>query len=55
MAAVKSLYVRTHIYTFLCSQDAWWMGLVLKHSVEFDFEVVDAVQEDPKEHRQEDW
>ena len=30
------------------------MGLVLQHSVEFDFEVVDAVQEDPEEHRQED-
>ena len=30
------------------------MSLVLEHSVEFDFEVVDAVQEDPEEHGQED-
>ena len=30
------------------------MGLVLEHSVEFDFEVVDAVQEDPEEHGKED-
>ena len=31
------------------------MGLVLKHGVKFDFGVVDAVQEDPEDHGQEDW
>ena len=48
--------MKTHVYngTFFCSQDGWWMGLVLKHGVKFDFGVVDAVQEDPEDHGQED-